>query len=88
MHKIGGTETHVDLAVTIAPTIAISEFIGQLKGASSHEVNQATGSKWNTTKRLKPNSEKPGEPGCETFNATSEPGVNAGPTTACGGEAR
>ena len=51
VHEIGGTETHVHLAVTIAPTIAISEFIGQLKGASSHEVNQATGSKvleWQT----------------------------------------
>lgn len=51
VHEVGGTETHVHLAVTIAPTITISEFIGQLKGASSHEVNQAIGSKvleWQT----------------------------------------
>jgi hypothetical protein len=26
--------------VSIAPTVPISDFIGQLKGASSHEVNQ------------------------------------------------
>ena len=40
IHEIGGTETHVHLAVSVAPTIGISEWIGQLKGSSSHEVNQ------------------------------------------------
>jgi len=40
VHEIGGTETHVHLAVTILPTVMISEFIGQLKDASSHEVNE------------------------------------------------
>ncbi len=51
VHEINGTETHVHLAVSIAPTITISEFIGQLKGASSHEVNQRVGRKafeWQT----------------------------------------
>src|SRR5262245_20843868 len=43
VHDIGGTETHVHLAVMIAPTIKISDFIGQLKGASSHEVNRQLG---------------------------------------------
>jgi putative transposase len=43
VHEIGGTETHVHLAVTVPPTLLISEFIGQLKGASSHEVNQQLG---------------------------------------------
>ncbi|MEX0613355.1 MAG: IS200/IS605 family transposase [Pirellulales bacterium] len=43
VHELGGTETHVHLAVTIAPTVPISEFVGQLKGASSHEVNQQAG---------------------------------------------
>jgi putative transposase len=43
IHDIGGTETHVHLAVTLAPTILISEFIGQLKGGSSHDVNQKLG---------------------------------------------
>ena len=45
VHEIDGTPTHVHLAVSIAPTITISEFIGQLKGASSHEVNQRLGRK-------------------------------------------
>lgn len=39
IHAIGGTPTHVHLAITIPPTLLISEFIGQLKGSSSHEVN-------------------------------------------------
>lgn len=43
VHEIGGTETHVHVAVSIPPTLTISEFIGQLKGGSSHDVNQATG---------------------------------------------
>jgi putative transposase len=43
VHEIGGIETHVHLCVTVPPTITISEFIGQLKGSSSHEVNQKVG---------------------------------------------
>jgi putative transposase len=42
VHEIGGTETHVHIAVSIPPTLTISEFVGQLKGGSSHDVNQAT----------------------------------------------
>jgi putative transposase len=41
VHEIGGIETHVHLAVTVPPTLLISEFIGKLKGGSSHDVNQA-----------------------------------------------
>ena len=37
--KMGGTETHVHIAVTIPPTLLISDWIGKLKGASSHHVN-------------------------------------------------
>jgi putative transposase len=51
IHEIGGIETHVHLAVSIAPTVLISEFIGQLKGSSSHEANQKLGQKvldWQT----------------------------------------
>jgi putative transposase len=40
IHEIGGVEDHVHLCLTIPPTILISEFIGELKGASSHEVNK------------------------------------------------
>ena len=39
VHEIGGTETHMHIALTIPPTLTISEYIGQLKGASSHHVN-------------------------------------------------
>jgi putative transposase len=51
VHEIGGIETHVHLAVSIAPSILISEFIGHLKGSSSHEANQKLGRKvleWQT----------------------------------------
>ncbi|MCE5268316.1 MAG: IS200/IS605 family transposase [Planctomycetaceae bacterium] len=42
-HEIGGIETHVHLVVAVPPTISVSEWIGQLKGASAHEVNQQIG---------------------------------------------
>jgi putative transposase len=45
IHEIGGIETHLHLCLSIAPTILISDFIGQLKGASSHDVNQKLGHK-------------------------------------------
>jgi putative transposase len=38
-HEIGGTETHVHIAVSIPPTLPIADWIGKLKGASSHYVN-------------------------------------------------
>lgn len=42
---VGGILEHVHLCLTIPPNIAVSKFIGQLKGASSHWVNhiQKTG---------------------------------------------
>jgi putative transposase len=40
-HEIGGTENHVHLAVSILPTLLISTFIGELKGGSSHLINQS-----------------------------------------------
>lgn len=42
-HEIGGIETHVHVVVTVPPTLLISEFIGKLKGGTSHDVNQALG---------------------------------------------
>lgn len=45
IHEIGGIETHVHLCMTIPPTLLISEFIGQLKGSSSHDANQRLGHK-------------------------------------------
>jgi putative transposase len=43
VHEVGGTETHVHSAVTVAPTIMDSEKIEQLKRFCSHEVNQTLG---------------------------------------------
>jgi REP element-mobilizing transposase RayT len=38
-HAVGGTEDHVHLAATIAPSLLISEWIGKLKGGSSFYIN-------------------------------------------------
>lgn len=43
IHEIGGTETHVHLAVSIEPTVTIADMIGVLKGYSAHEVNRRSG---------------------------------------------
>lgn len=38
-HSIGGIADHVHLCVSIPPTLLISDWIGELKGASAHHVN-------------------------------------------------
>ena len=40
VHEIGGTANHIHMAVAIPPTILISEWIGQVKGGSSHDLNE------------------------------------------------
>ena len=40
VHAIGGMPDHVHLAVTLPPSIAVSTFVGQLKGVSSRKVSQ------------------------------------------------
>jgi putative transposase len=40
LHGINGTPNHVHLAINIEPHLTISELVGQLKGFSSHELNQ------------------------------------------------
>jgi putative transposase len=42
---IGGTETHVHLAMNIEPFVAISELVKDLKGGSSHDLNTQLGRK-------------------------------------------
>jgi putative transposase len=42
-HEIGGTENHVHVAFSIAPTVLISKLVRELKGSSSHEANRAFG---------------------------------------------
>ncbi len=39
VHQIGGMPDHVHLAVSIPPTLLVSEWIGRLKGASAHYIN-------------------------------------------------
>jgi REP element-mobilizing transposase RayT len=39
VHAVGGIGNHVHLAVSVPPKIAISDFIGQVKGNSAHFVN-------------------------------------------------
>ena|SRR5688572_28329628 len=39
-HAIDGVEDHGHIAVSVAPKIHLDEWIGQLKGASSHEFGK------------------------------------------------
>lgn len=39
-HGIGGISDHIHIAVSIPPTLQISDWVGQLKGASSHFINK------------------------------------------------
>ena len=39
-HGIGGTATHVHLAINIEPHVTISELVKDLKGGSSHDANE------------------------------------------------
>jgi putative transposase len=39
VHALDGIEDHVHLVVTVPPTIALSHFIGQIKGALSRMAN-------------------------------------------------
>ena len=39
VHEINGRPDHIHLAVTIPPTVEISDWIGKLKGASAHYIN-------------------------------------------------
>jgi len=39
LHAIGGTETHLHIAVSLEPNILVSDWVGKLKGSSSHYVN-------------------------------------------------
>ena len=42
VHAIGGVEDHIHLLVSIPPTLAIADFVRNLKGSSSHYLNQLT----------------------------------------------
>ena len=40
---VGGTSNHVHLVVQLEPYVGISEFVGRVKGANSHEINKRFG---------------------------------------------
>ena len=39
LHAIGGIETHIHIATSVPSNLLISEWIGKLKGSSSHYIN-------------------------------------------------
>ncbi|GAB4414121.1 MAG: IS200/IS605 family transposase [Anaerolineales bacterium] len=39
VHAVGGMPDHVHLVVSVPPKIALADFVGQIKGNSSHFVN-------------------------------------------------
>jgi putative transposase len=39
VYAVGGTQNHVHLAVSVPPSVFLADFIGQVKGNSSHFVN-------------------------------------------------
>lgn len=39
LHAIGGIETHIHIGVSLEPNILVSNWIGKLKGGSSHFIN-------------------------------------------------
>jgi len=38
-HEVNGKENHIHVATNIPPTLTISDWIGELKGSSSHHIN-------------------------------------------------
>jgi putative transposase len=40
LYAIGGMPDHIHIAISIPPKLSVATLIGQLKGASSHYVNQ------------------------------------------------
>lgn len=40
---LGGTETHIHLAIEIEPSVPLTEWIGKVKGSSSHAMNEQFG---------------------------------------------
>jgi len=44
-HAVNGTKDHLHLCVSVPPTLLIADWIGELKGASSHYINQKISAK-------------------------------------------
>jgi putative transposase len=44
-HGVGGTATHIHLAINIEPFVSVSTLVGEMKGSCSHDINKALGRK-------------------------------------------
>jgi putative transposase len=47
VHAIGGVDDHVHIVVSMPPKLAIADFVGHLKGSSSHHLNHMPGAPGN-----------------------------------------
>ncbi len=47
VHAINGTADHVHVVASVPPKVALSTFVGQLKGSSSHHINHLPGAEGN-----------------------------------------
>ena len=43
VYAVNGTEDHVHVAASVPPKVALSDFIGQIKGSASHHINHLPG---------------------------------------------
>ena len=43
VYAVNGTEDHVHIVASVPPKIALSNFVGQIKGATSHHINHLPG---------------------------------------------
>lgn len=39
VHTVGGIEDHIHMAVSLPPTVEIAKWVGDIKGASAHQIN-------------------------------------------------
>jgi REP element-mobilizing transposase RayT len=42
VHAVGGIEDHIHMAVSLPPTVELAKWVGDIKGACSHEINHGT----------------------------------------------
>jgi putative transposase len=40
VHAVGGIEDHIHSAVSLPPTVEVAKWVGDIKGACSHEINR------------------------------------------------
>lgn len=46
-HALNGMSDHIHLVATVLPKISLADFIGQIKGSSSHQATRLTGEAFN-----------------------------------------